>query len=230
MINNEKVLALIPARGGSKGLPGKNIKKLSGKPLIAWTIEEAKKADYIDEVIVSTDSKEIAEISQSYGASIPFMRPDVLATDHAKGIDVIKHTIEFFKDEFDVIIVLQPTSPLRTYKNINSAFMEFQKKKCQAVVSVCKVEHPIQWTGTLMKDKSMKNFINEDIKNKNRQDLQTYYRLNGAIYISKIDYLFQNNGFLGNNTFAYIMSKKNSVDIDSILDFKFAELLLREIK
>jgi N-acylneuraminate cytidylyltransferase/CMP-N,N'-diacetyllegionaminic acid synthase len=230
MINNKKVLAIIPARGGSKGLPGKNIKSLYGKPLIAWTIEEAKKSNYIDKILVSSDDKEIIEIAKKYRAEVPFVRPKELASNTAKGIDVIKHAINYFKEEFKIIILLQPTSPLRTVKDIEKAFNEFEREKVKAVVSVCELEHPLQWTGTLPANLNMKNFIRNSIKNTNRQELEIYYRLNGAIYISEINYLKENNGFLGSETYAFLMNRENSVDIDDIIDFKLAEILLKERK
>jgi len=228
MISNDKILALIPARGDSKGLPGKNIKELCGKPLIAWSIEEAKKSEYIDKIIVSTDSIEIAEITKRYGAEVPFLRPGELATDTAKSIDVIKHAIRFFKDEYKIIIILQPTSPLRTVADIDSAFVMLDKDIVKAVVSVCELEHTFQWTGTLPANLNMKNFISDSIKNTNRQELEIYYRLNGAIYISEIVYLKENNGFLGSETYAFLMDRENSIDIDNIIDFKLAEILLKD--
>jgi len=225
MINNKKILAVITARAGSKRLPNKNILNLAGKPLIAWTIDTAKKTKYIDKLIVSTDSKDIAEISKIYGAEIPFLRPKELANDKADSISVLKHSIEFFNKEYDYILLLQPTSPLRTTIDINKA-IEMLNKETKAVVSVCETEHSPLWSNTLPKDLSMANFIRPEIKNKRTQDLPKYYRLNGAIYISEIDYFYQNNGFIGNKTRAYIMSQQNSVDIDTELDFMFCEVLI----
>lgn len=225
MINNKKILAVITARAGSKRLPNKNILNLAGKPLIAWTIDTAKKTKYIDKLIVSTDSKDIAEISKIYGAEIPFLRPKELANDKADSISVLKHSIEFFNKEYDYILLLQPTSPLRTTTDINKA-IEMLNQETKAVVSVCETEHSPLWSNTLPKDLSMANFIRPEIKNKRTQDLPKYYRLNGAIYISEIDYFYQNNGFIGNKTRAYIMSQQNSVDIDTELDFMFCEVLI----
>jgi N-acylneuraminate cytidylyltransferase/CMP-N,N'-diacetyllegionaminic acid synthase len=228
MINNDKVLAIIPARAGSKGLPGKNIKMIAGKPLIAWTIEEALKSKIVDKVIVSTDSELIAEIAREYGVEIPFIRPPELATDTAKGIDVIKHAIKFFDNEYDIVIVLQPTSPLRKLENIENAFISYKKLNAKAIVSVCELEHPIQWVGVLPEGLCMAEFSSVKSKNKNRQELKKHYRYNGAIYIADVSYLLQNNGFLGEETYAYIMKSDVSIDIDNLLDFKFAELLLKE--
>ena len=225
MFNNKKILAVITARAGSKRLPNKNILDLAGKPLIAWTIDEAKKSKYIDKLIVSTDSEKIAEICKQYGAEVPFMRPDELASDTANSISVLKHSIEFFKNEFDYVLLLQPTSPLRTVKDIDKA-IENLNNNVKAVVSVCETEHSPLWSNTLPDDLNMANFIKPEIKNKRSQDLPKYYRLNGAIYISEIDYFYQNNGFIGQLTKAYIMNQLNSIDIDTEIDFKLCEVFI----
>ncbi len=229
MYNEKKVLAVIPARGGSKRLPKKNILNLAGKPLIAWTIEEAKKSKYIDKLIVSTDSTEIAEISKKYGAEVPFIRPKELASDTASSIDVILHAINFFKnkgDTYEYIVLLQPTSPLRKVDDIDKAF-EMINKDTKAVVSVCETEHSPLWSNTLPNDLSMKDFIKPEIKNKRSQDLPKYYRLNGAVYISDVEYLLDNNGFIGDETKAFIMPQSRSVDIDSGIDLNLAEIIIK---
>lgn len=226
MIGRKKILGLIPARSGSKGISNKNIKPLYGKPLIAWTIEEAKRCDYIDKIIVSTDSKEIANLSEAYGAEVPFLRPEELATDGAKSIEVVKHIVGVYEKDYDIIIFLQPTSPLRAAENIKEAFDLLSIKKAKAVVSVCEAEHSPKWMNTLPEDGRMDNFINKN--HQNRQEIETYYRLNGAIYITDIKYFKKNNSFYGKKTFAYIMSQLDSVDIDNLVDFKFAEFLMKE--
>ena len=226
MINKKKILAVITARSGSKRLPNKNILDLAGKPLIAWTIEESKKSKYIDKLIVSTDSSEIAEISTRYKAEVPFIRPKELALDESDSLSVLKHSIKFFEGEYNYILLLQPTSPLRKVKDIDKA-IEMLSKKIKAVVSVCETEHSPLWTNTLPKDLSMKNFIRPEIKNKRSQDLPKYYRLNGAIYLSEIDYFIKNNGFFADNTKAYIMSQVSSIDIDVELDFLLVETILK---
>ena len=228
MINGKKVLGIIPARGQSKGLPDKNIKELAGEPLIAWTIEEVNKCNIIDKAIISTDSERIADIAKKYGGDVPFLRPKKIATDAAKGVDVIFHAISLYEKEFDIIAYFQPTSPLRKEKNIKEAFKLFADKNAKAVISVCKSDHSPLWANTLPEDGNMKDFISSEIKNKNRQEIVNYYRLNGAIYISYISYFKKNRGFYGSRTYAYIMSKINSVDIDDIIDFKFAEFLIKE--
>jgi CMP-N,N'-diacetyllegionaminic acid synthase len=223
MICNKKLLAIIPARGGSKRLPRKNILDLSGKPLIAWTIESALNSKYIDRVIVSTDNKEIATISKKYGADIPFMRPNNLATDESTSIDVVLHAVNYFEkvgEHYDYIILLQPTSPLRTVQNIDESIELLQEKKVDAVISVCKAEHHPLWCNTIPSDGYLSNFLDKSILNKRSQDLDKYYRLNGSIYLCNIDRLKnEKTFFLKNNCIAYKMKPEQSIDIDDKDDF-----------
>ena len=232
MINGKKVLAIIPARGGSKGLPGKNIRELCGKPLIAWTIEQAKSCSDIDRVVVSTDDNQIALISEKWGAKVPFMRPAELASDTATTIDVIFHAIDWFKKHEDYrpeyILLLQPTSPLRSSEDINGAIQMLKDKDARAVVSVCETDHHPWWSNILLEDGNMKDFLRPEILNKRRQDLPTFYRLNGAIYLAETEYLYECKGFLGPDTFAHELPKEHSIDIDSDLDFKLAGLLIEK--
>lgn len=232
MINNKSVLAIIPARGGSKGLPGKNIKILCGKPLIAYTIEQSKACSYIDKTIVSTDDWGIAEIAKKYGAEIPFMRPAKLANDTASTIDLITHATNWLKKhenyQPEYILLLQPTSPLRTIKDIEGAIQTFKNGNARAVVSVCETDHHPWWSNTLPEDGNMNHFLRPEIHNKQRQEFPIFYRLNGAIYLADTDYLHEHKSFFGPDTVAYKMSRNGSVDIDSELDFKLAGLLLQE--
>lgn len=230
MFEGKRVLAIIPARGGSKGLPGKNIRPLAGKPLIAWTIEAAKSSEYIDKIIVSSDSQEICQIAEQHGAEVPFIRPAELATDHAKGTDVILHAVDWLEqnDEyFDLILVLQPTSPLRTTSDIDGALAHYAETGAKSVVSVCKTDHHPWWSNTLPANGEMIDFIPAKAQ-KNRQELPEYYRLNGAIYLSERSYLNSPSASSGIGTFAYIMDTDQSIDIDSLLDLKLAELLILE--
>jgi len=225
-----EILYIIPARGGSKGLPGKNIRLLGNKPLIAYAIEAAVNSVFKGTVIVSTDDEEIATVGKKYGAAVPFMRPDELATDAASTMDLVFHAINFYKQQhvfFDVVVVLQPTSPLRTSSDIDQAISLMKEKKMYAVVSVCESEHHPLWTNILPPDGSMKNFIREEVKGKNRQQLPLNFRLNGALYISKSEALETYKGFIHEKTIAYIMPTDRSVDIDHEIDFKLAELLLK---
>jgi CMP-N,N'-diacetyllegionaminic acid synthase len=230
VIGNKRLLAIIPARGGSKRLPRKNILELSGKPLIAWTIEAALGSKYIDHVVVSTEDKKIASISKEYGADVPFVRPDKLATDESASVDVVLHTIKYLKEIgklYDYIILLQPTSPLRTSKNINESIELLQDRHCDAVISVCETEHSPLWCNTIPSDDDLSNFLDSSVLNKKSQDLKQYYRLNGSIFLCKTDrFEEESTFFLKSDCFAYKMHQDKSVDIDNQLDFNFASLLI----
>jgi len=225
MYKNKTFLTIILARGGSKRLPRKNVLELNGKPLIAYSIEAGLKSKYIDKVIVTSDDEEILNISRKFGSN-SIKRPKELATDEATTVNVIKHVLTEF-NEYDYIVLLQPTSPLRNEKHIDEAIELLETKKADAVVSVCEMEHSPLWSNTLPDDLSMRNFLKEEIKNKRSQDLDKYYRVNGTIYICKTDkFLEENTLFLKDNIFAYIMDRKSSVDIDDEIDFKLAEVLI----
>ena len=225
-----KTLAIIPARGGSKGLPKKNIKLMNGKPMIAYSIEAARDSGIFSEIMVSTDSDEIAAIARQNGASVPYMRPGELSGDMATTAAVIRHCIEFYQNngsDYDNICLLQPTSPLRTKVHIIEAYELFSEKNANSLVSVCECEHSPLWANTIGDDLRLDHFIREEIKNLRRQDLPQYYRLNGAIYFSKTDIFMNQSSFLGYNTIAYKMDLRSSIDIDMEEDFLFAELLMK---
>ena len=226
MYKKKKYLAVILARGGSKRLLKKNLKNLNGKPLVVHTILSALKCKYLDEIIVSSDDKEILKVSKKYGANI-MERPKYLANDKAKSFHALKHVIEN-TSTFDYVVLLQPTSPLRNEKHINDAINLLEKKNADAIISVCKAEHNPLWSNVLPKNGSMKNFLNKDILNKRSQDLKNYHRLNGAIYICKINYFLKEKSFfLKDNIYAFEMLKEESVDIDTEFDFKIAKALLK---
>lgn len=223
---NKTFLAIIPARGGSKRLPRKNLLDLCGKPLIAYSIEAALKSKYISKVIVSSDDEEILNIAKEYKADF-IKRPDELASDTATTFDALKHTLENV-EKYDYVVLLQPTSPLRTEKHIDEAIELLKEKNADAIISVCEVEHSPLWSNTLDENLDMSNFLRDEVLNKRSQDLPKYYRLNGAIYICKTDKLLQNKGFfLKENIYAYKMNKKHSVDIDEEIDFIIAEKLMQ---
>ncbi len=229
MYKNKTFLGIVPARGGSKRLPRKNMLDLCGKPLIAWSIEAGLNSKYIDKVVVSSDDDEILNISSNFGAET-IKRPAELASDTATTFDAIKHTIENV-EKYDYIVLLQPTSPLRNAKHIDEAIELLEIKNADAVVSVCEMDHSPLWSNTLPNDGNMRGFLREEILNKRSQDLEKYYRLNGAIYICKTEKLLENKSFfLKDNIFAYIMDRKSSVDIDEEIDFKMAEVLMEEYK
>lgn len=222
-------IAIIPARSGSKGLRDKNIKELCGKPLIAWSIESAQKSGCFDEIMVSTDSEQYAEIARKYGASVPFLRSEVTSSDTASSWDMVDEVLEGYKKlsrEFDTFCLLQPTSPLRTAQDISTAYELYQKKANFAVVSVCEAEHSPLWCGHLRDSQEFENFIDVNSM-KQRQAGGKFYRLNGAIYIVDIE-RFKTDRFLyQKGSYAYIMRQDQSVDIDTDTDFQFAELLMK---
>jgi CMP-N,N'-diacetyllegionaminic acid synthase len=228
-MSNQKIIAIIPARSGSKGLKDKNIKPLAGKPLLAYTILAAKESGAFDEIFVSTDSLHYANIAKEYGASVPFLREHCLATDAASSWDVVKKALLQYRDmgnKFNVTVLLQPTSPLRTADDIRYSITMYHEKNANSIVSVCEVDHSPLWCNTLPKDLSLKKFIKNNIKNKSRQFLEKYYRINGALYVVDVGYLMRSANIYRDRCFAYIMPKVRSVDIDDEYDFLMAELLM----
>ncbi len=226
MNKRKRFLAIIPARGGSKRLPRKNVLDLNGKPLIAYTIEAGLKSKYVDKVIVSSDDKEILLISKQLGADT-LSRADGLADDTATTFDTIKHTIENVEN-YDYVVLLQATSPLRNSMHLDEAIELLENKNANAIVSVCEMDHNPLWSNTLDESLSMNNFLRDEVLNKRGQDLEKYYRLNGAIYICQIDKFLKEGGFfLKNNIFAYKMDRGDSIDIDEINDLRVASVILR---
>ncbi|MBU3181560.1 acylneuraminate cytidylyltransferase family protein [Clostridium psychrophilum] len=230
MYKNKKFLAIIPARAGSKGIPNKNIIAICGKPLIAYTIEAGKKSKYIDEIIVSTDSDIIKGIAEEYGTRVPFLRPNELSNDRAKSIDVVLHAMEYYKNNnitFDYIILLQPTSPLRTFKNVDEAIEKLIKSNGASLVSVCKTQqNPIFMRS--IQNKKLKEVMRFEGTSFRRQDLPDFYIFNGALYINSYDMLIQQKKFVDADTMPYIMDKKSSVDIDTMLDVRLVEVIMKE--
>ena len=230
MFKEKSFIGIVPARGGSKRLPNKNLLYLAGKPLIAWTLEAALKSKYLDHIVVSSDKDEILKVARDYGVET-VKRPKELATDSAKTVDVVRHVLESIKKEYNYIVLLQPTSPLRTERHIDESIEFLISKNADAVISVCETEYPPLWCNTLPEDLSMENFIRKEVVEKRSQDLPKYYRLNGAIYICKSDELIkQKTFFLNKNIYAYIMDRKSSIDIDDETDFLLAETLIRNKK
>jgi len=216
-----KVLAIIPARGGSKGIPRKNLKNLAGKPLISWTIEAAQKANSISRVIVSSDDEEITRFAQGIGCDVPFMRPSWLAEDDTPSIDVVLHAIGLLPG-YDFVVLLQPTSPLRTSRDIDAAYQMLIQQKASSCVSVCPAKESPYWMYRISNDrKTIEPFVYEEVP-KRRQDLPDAYILNGAIYISSVSLLVAERSFIRKDTVGYVMSRKRSIDIDTEKDFQLA--------
>jgi len=225
------MLAIIPARGGSKGVPKKNIKPLAGKPLILWTIDAALKSKQIDKIIVSTDDEEIVAVCQGTGVEIPFMRPKELAQGSSLAIDNYIYTIERLNREFNCnyeeFVVLLPTVPLRTSEDIDKAVELFSQKNAESVISSTTLHHPFEWVFSINDDGIIQRNNEIDIKKMmNRQESKHVYIPNGAVYVFKYSLLKEKNSYYSDKTYAYVMPPERSVDIDTEIDFKFAEYLI----
>jgi len=226
VINNKSVLAIIPARAGSKGVKNKNIREICGKPLIAYTIEAAKNSNVCDSIIVSTDSEKIAEVATAYGAEVPFLRSEANSGDISKTIDAIIEVIDNLKKigrKYDIVILLQPTSPLRDSKDIVNCLNKFFEYGMLGIASITEItEHPILFrlydNGKISKERNQNSTIR-------KQDFDKIYKVNGAIYINLTSNINESLSF-NDNEFGYIMNNLNSVDIDTEFDLKLAELLI----
>lgn len=212
----------------------KNIRLINGKPLISWTIESAVQVKSFTKVLVSTDDDRILEIAKTNGIAAPFKRPEEYCQDSTSTFEVVKHGLEFlsekYNETYDIVVLLQPTSPLRTSESIESAIQLMLSKNATAVVSVTACEHSPLWSNTIEADLSMNHFLRDEVKNKRSQDLPEFFRLNGAIYICKVkDLLEQKTFFVKENIFAYKMTNEESVDIDTELDFIAAEILMKRL-
>lgn len=225
-----KKIAIITARSGSKGLPDKNILHLCGKPMMAYTIEAALQSKEFDSVLVSTDSEEYAAIARHYGADVPFLRSQKNATDTASSWDVVRETLYRLQEQnqyFDIVTLLQPTSPLRDYRDIQGAMELYRKTDACTVVSICEVSHPTEWCFHIKDNYSMEEYAKEPSRNARRQDIPKQYMENGAIYITDVSKLMQNTfDIYLEKCFGYIMSREHSYDIDNKIDMIVAEAIL----
>lgn len=225
MIAGEKVLAIIPARGGSKGIPRKNIRSLAGKPLIAWTIDEAKKSKYIDRLILSSEDEEIIKVARKYECEV-LKRPVELAQDDTPGIEPVIHAINTLEEKYDFVVLLQPTSPLRTVEDIDGCIQHCIMTESPACVSLTEAKQSPYWMYHLDDDMKIKSFVQNGERINCRQDLPKVYVLNGAVYVAESRFILNNKSFLTEKTTGYIMSEDNSVDIDMELDFAYCEWLI----
>lgn len=223
MINNLKVLAIIPARGGSKGLPRKNILRFGGLPLIAWTIQAAQQSKYIDRIILSSDDEEICEIAGHYGCEVPFIRPAELADDFADSVLVVSHAIQQVGSDYDVVILLQPTSPFRTFHHIDESLDLFVISNTNSVISVTQLDMCPEWLYWLNRDNlSLSKVLEHQNPILRRQASRPAYYINGAIYIVEKNYFVEHKTFINQKTIAYQMAQKDGLDIDTQDDFDFA--------
>lgn len=218
-------MALIPARGGSKGLPGKNIRPLKGKPLIGWSIEAARASRYVSRIVVSSDDEEILAVARDQGAETPFRRPASLAGDATPGMDVVLHALDQLAG-FEWVVLLQPTSPLRLSADIDAAIEQCLKTNAPACVSVCEAPASPWWMFEVGAECRMRSFLPAEQRPVRRQDLPDLYALNGAVYVAKTEWLRTSRSFLTEETVAYVMPPARSVDIDTLFDFQLAECLL----
>lgn len=230
MYKGKKILAIIPARGGSKGLPGKNIRELRGKPLIAWSIEHAQKSQYVDDVYVSTDSKDIAEVAERFGVTVPELRPEYLARDAAPSSEFILHTLDLLKGrgrEYDYFILLEPTSPLRDVEDVDKSIaMLVDHPESESIVGVAMsgTIHPA-FMMTVGEDGFLKPLDNgrHDVR---RQDLPKVYFFEGSVYVSSVDAYLKKKTFYHDKTLPYIVPEWKSHEVDDIVDFRIIETIM----
>ena len=223
-------LALIPARGGSKGIPRKNIRLVGNKPLMAWTIEAARESELVSRTIVSTEDQEIADIAQQYWAEVPCYRPDNLAEDTSDTLDAVLYTLDFLEQNEgytpDYVVLLQPTSPLRRSEDIDAAIRFTIDRHADSVVSICEAKpHPLL-SKTLTQKETLVDYIPGASDYSRRQDFPAVYSLNGALYINRISSLKKDRKFILPDTYGFIMPEERSLDIDSPFDLFIADLIL----
>lgn len=225
MIDGKRVLGLIPARGGSKGVPGKNIFPVGGKPLIAWTIEAALKSRYVDRLVLSSDDDAIINVAKAWGCEVPFKRASHLAADDTPAVDVVLNALQQCLG-YDYVVLLQSTSPLRITEDIDTALEYCVQRAAPACVSVCEAKQSPYWMFTLGESGLITPLLCGDIPTR-RQDLPPVYVLNGAVYVAKVDWLHDKKTFITSQTCAYEMPVQRSIDIDTVDDIKRVEYELR---
>lgn len=229
MINGKSILAIIPARGGSKGVPRKNICDLCGKPLIAWTIEEAQKSKYIDRLILSSEDDEIIAVAKQWGCEVPFVRPKELAQDDTPGIEPVLHAIDTLAEKYDYVVLLQVTSPLRIVEDIDGVIEWCMQRNAKSCVAVSEASESPYWMFRIVRDSKLINLIDDDREYVKRQDLPKCYLLNGAVYVAETNWLIKTKKFRSEETVGYIMPIDRSIDIDCERDFKFCELIKQSL-
>lgn len=225
MIAGKRVLAVITARGGSKGIIKKNIREVAGKPLIAWTIEEAKKSLYVDRLVMSTDDPEIAFVSEQWKCDVPFLRPKELALDDTPGIAPILHALETLPEAYDIVVLLQPTSPLRSVKDIDTCIECLISAKAPFCVTIVEPSKSPYWMYTIDSLGLLKPLLNGSWGR--RQDLPQTYVLNGAVYVADVNMLVRTQTFMTEETIAHIMPQERSIDIDSEIDLELLEVMIQ---
>jgi len=225
MINGKSVLALIPARGGSKGVPRKNIREIAGKPLLAWTTIEAQKSRYIDRLVLSSEDDEIIAVGKEWGCEVPFRRPAELARDESPADLAVQHALENLP-RYDYVMLLQVTSPLRTAMDIDGSLEKCASRQAKGCVTVTEVEKSPYWMYTVDELDRIYPLMSSEYRTKRRQDLPTIYVLNGAVFLSQTEHYLRARTFQTPETIAYKMPAERSLDIDTELDFKIIESIL----
>ena len=229
-----EILGIIPARGGSKGIPHKNIHPLCGKPLIEYTIDAARGSRYLTRTILTSDSEEIIGVARKYGVEVPFVRPKDLARDDTPALPVIQHAVRWLEEKEDYrpdyIVLLQPTSPLRTSRHINEALGKFIDSGADSIVSVVKVPHNYNpYSVMRLENNYLKPFLAYDETNNIRQQKPVFFARNGAaVYAFTYECLMKKNSIYGEKMLAYEMTRKESIDIDDFLDLKICEMIMKE--
>lgn len=227
-----KVLFIITARGGSKGVPRKNIKLLGGMPLIAYKIISAQKCRYEKRVIVSTEDDEIASISKKYGAEVPFMRPEELATDSASSMDAVLHAMNWIEENderiYDYVCLLEPSSPFASYQDLDEALKMLDECKGDTLLGMKEVGVTTNFIHSLDKEGGLSKFYYalEDLSSLRRQDQQREYTMNGCMYISRWDYFIRKKMFHSVKSIPYIMPEEKSIEIDTLFDYEIAKMLI----
>lgn len=231
MIDGKRVLGLVTARGGSKGLPGKNVRDLCGKPLIAWTIEAGLHSDAIDDLVLSTDSEEIAEVGQRHGAEVPFRRPAELASDTASSIDVVIHALDWLRGQgrdYDLLVLLEPTSPLREARDIDAALRQMLDHGATAIAGVCRADtvHPAFMFRKALAGRLVP-YLTHSADAVRRQEVEPLFYLEGTVYASTVPAVRERRGFYHDDTIGYEVPKWKAPEIDDIVDFLFVEAIMK---
>lgn len=227
MIEGQTVMAVVTARGGSKGLVGKNIRPLAGKPLLVWTIEQARAAKTVDRVVLSSDDPEIIRIGEAAGCEVPFVRPAELATDEATTVDVLRHLVRN-TDPCGYVVLLQPTSPFRTHADIDGAVRLCRERKASSCVSMTLADKSPQWMYFMQDDLTLAPCMPVAGFRSRRQDMPPVYSLNGAVYVIERERLIASGELISDDTIGYAMPAERSIDIDNELDFEFAEFVAKK--
>lgn len=226
MIDSKRVIAVIPARGGSKGLPRKNVLDVGGKPMLAWSVEAARRSRYVDRVVLTTDDQEIAEIGKRYGADVPFIRPAELARDDSLIDGVLIHTLDSVAESYDYIVLLEPTTPLRNAEDIDACISLCNQKGAPACISISEPPHSPYWMVTRQGDATVGLLLGDSLLSSRRQDLPKAYIINGGVYVADTFWYRKKRTFLAPETLGYVMPPERSYDVDLQLDLQTVNMIL----